>query len=56
MNANTLTIARLVLLLAGIGCFAYSMNTGNATARWIAIGLVATALLLRIVGRLLNRP
>ena len=56
MNQGTLTVVRLALLLAGIACFAYSMNAGNGTARWVAIGCVATALLLRIVGRLLNRP
>jgi len=56
MNANTMTIARLALLLAGIASFAYSMNSGNVTARYVAIGFVAAALLLRIVERLINRP
>jgi hypothetical protein len=49
------TIARLALILAGVLCFAYSMNTGNAAARWVGIGCVAAALLIRIVTRFMNR-
>jgi hypothetical protein len=56
MNPKTLTIVRIALLLAGIGCFAYSMNSGNDMARWVAIGCVVAALLVRVVGKLVNRP
>jgi hypothetical protein len=49
------TILRLALILAGVLLFAYSLNTGNAMARWVAIGCVAAALLIRIVTRLMNR-
>jgi len=56
MSGNTVTIARIALLLAGIASFAYSMNSGNVTARWVAIGCVASALLLRIVDKLIKRP
>lgn len=56
MNANYITGVRIALLLAGIGAFAYSMNSGNDMARWVGIGCVAAALLVRIVTRFTNRP
>jgi hypothetical protein len=52
MNAATLTIARLVLILVGVGCFAWSLNTGNQVFQYVAIGCVAAALALRIVARM----
>ena len=56
MNPNVITAVRVALLLAGIGCFAYSMNSGNDMARWVGIGCVAAALLVRIVARFSKRP
>ncbi len=50
-----MTIARLVLILAGIAAFAYSMNSGEDWGRWVAIGCVAAALALRIVERIAKR-
>jgi hypothetical protein len=55
MNPTVMMAARIALLLAGIACFAYSMNSGSDIARWVAIGCVAAALLLRVVGRLVGR-
>jgi uncharacterized BrkB/YihY/UPF0761 family membrane protein len=46
-----ITIARIALLLVGIACFAYALNTRTDWARWVAIGCVAVALLLRFVDR-----
>jgi hypothetical protein len=49
------TIARLALIVAGVLAFGYSLNTGNQVARWVAIGCVVGALLLRMISRLMNR-
>ncbi|HYW30713.1 MAG TPA: hypothetical protein VE869_04330 [Gemmatimonas sp.] len=55
MSASPLMIARVSLLLTGIAAFAYSINTGNDMVRYVAIGCIAAALLLRIVSRLTGR-
>ncbi len=55
MIGSPMTIARLVLIVAGIGAFAYSMNTGVDWGRWVAIGCVAAALALRVVERIARR-
>ncbi|MES2525061.1 MAG: hypothetical protein V4617_20350 [Gemmatimonadota bacterium] len=55
MNVTPLTIARLALLLAGIVAFAYALNTGSRTMQYVAVGCVAAALLLRVIGRLTGR-
>ncbi len=49
-----MTVARLVLLLAGVIIFGYSLNTGTTWARYLAIGLVAVALLTRLLERLMR--
>ena len=43
---------RIGLILGGVVAFAVALRTGNEIARWVGIGLVAVALLLRFVGRL----
>lgn len=55
MIGSPMTIVRLALILAGIGAFAYSMNTGADSGRWVAIGCVAAALALRIAERIAKR-
>ena len=50
-----MNIARLALILAGVLAFAYSMNADAPWARWVAIGCVASALVLRLVERLARR-
>ena len=43
--------ARMALLLVGVLAFMYSMREENEIARWVGIGCVVVALLLRFVGR-----
>lgn len=40
---------RLALLIIGIGAFAFALRNDNEIARWVGIGCVAIALLLRFV-------
>ena len=49
-----ITIAKLVLAVAGIAVFYYGWQTGQQPVRWIGIGLVFAAVLLRFLGR--RRP
>lgn len=42
---------RMALLLVGVLAFMYALRSENEVARWISIGCVATALLLRFVRR-----
>lgn len=44
-------VVRLLLLGAGIIAFTLAVRTDNELARWLSIGLVATALVLRFVKR-----
>ena len=44
-------VAKIVIALAGIAVFFMSVRTDSEVLRWIGIGLVAVAFLLRFVGR-----
>lgn len=44
-------IAKLVMAGAGIAIFLMGVRTQNDLLRWIGIGLVTVAFLLRFVGR-----
>ena len=46
-----LVIARLALLLAGIVLFLVGIRTGHDLYRYVAIGLLAVAVILRFVDR-----
>ena len=46
-----LVVARLALLLAGIALFLMGIRTGQDTYRYVAIGLLAVAVILRFVDR-----
>jgi hypothetical protein len=46
-----LTRAKLGLAVAGLLCFAFGMRTNDARLRWVGVGLVAVAWLLRFVRR-----
>ena len=48
---NQVTIAKLALGIAGVTIFALSMRPGMERLRWVAIGLLAVAFLLRFLGR-----
>ena len=55
MTAQFSTIARLVFILLGVLCFAYSLNSGSMVARWVAIGFVFAAIAVRAIGRVIKR-
>jgi hypothetical protein len=46
-----IAIAKLVLAAAGIAVFYYGWQTGQQPVRWIGIGLVFAAVLLRFLRR-----
>ena len=48
MNA---THAKIALALAGILVWAYGYSTERAQVRWLGIGLLATAFVLRFIAR-----
>ncbi len=39
------------MIVAGAVAFAYAMRSGTEWARWVGIGLVGAALLLRFIGK-----
>ena len=45
------TIAKLVLAVAGLAVFYYGWQSGQQEVRWIGIGLVFAAVLLRFLVR-----
>ena len=49
-----ITIAKLALAAAGIVVFLIGFRTGQQELRWLGIGLVFVAVLLRFMGR--RRP
>ncbi len=49
---NGLVLFRLLLLVAGMLCFGLGLRQGTDTLRWVGIGLIGGALVVRIVGRL----
>ena len=50
-----LVVARLALLLAGIALFLIGIRTGQDPYRYVAIGLLGVAVILRFVDRNRNR-
>ena len=49
MDMDRLTVAKIALALAGVGIFAYGIRSEDSVVRWIGIGLVIAAFLLRFV-------
>lgn len=45
-----IVVARIVVAVAGIIVWAYGARYDHATARWIGIGFIAAAMLLRFAG------
>ena len=48
---SPLVVARLALLLAGIVLFVMSIRTGQDPYRYVAIGLLVVAVIIRFVDR-----
>ena len=46
---DRVTVAKVACALAGLGIFAYGIRTDNNVVRWVGIGLVIVAFLLRFV-------
>ena len=44
---DRLTIIKVAFAFAGIGIFAYGVRTENSVVRWVGIGFVVVAFLLR---------
>ena len=44
---DRLTVTKIALALAGVGMFAYGVRSEDNLVRWIGIGLVVVAFLLR---------
>jgi len=44
---DRMTVAKLALALAGVGSFAFGVRYDDTVVRWIGIGLVVVAFLLR---------
>ena len=44
---DRITVAKIALALAGVGMFAYGIRSEDDVVRWIGIGLVVIAFLLR---------
>jgi hypothetical protein len=42
-----MTVAKLALALAGVGSFAFGVRYDDTLVRWVGIGLVVVAFLLR---------
>lgn len=53
--SQQLVWVRLLLGLIGVAFFLWSLRTGTDWARWVAIGCLAVAVLLRFVDRMLQR-
>lgn len=50
------TTAKLVIAVAGVAVFLTGVRLELEVVRWVGIGLVAVAFLLRFVGRKSDRP
>jgi hypothetical protein len=46
---DRITVAKIALALAGVGMFAYGIRSEDNLVRWVGIGLVVVAFLLRFV-------
>src|SRR4029453_19132366 len=44
---DRITVAKIALALAGVGIFAYGIRSEDNLIRWVGIGLVVVAFLLR---------
>jgi hypothetical protein len=44
---DRMTVAKLALALAGVGSFAFGVRYDDTLVRWVGIGLVVVAFLLR---------
>ena len=44
---DRITVAKIALALAGVGMFAYGIRSEDNLVRWVGIGLVVVAFLLR---------
>ena len=44
---DRMTVAELALALAGVGSFAFGVRYDDTLVRWVGIGLVVVAFLLR---------
>ena len=48
---SQLTIAKLALAIAGIVVWWYGVQAANRMLTWVGVGLLATAVVLRFLGR-----
>ena len=48
---DRLTVTKIALALAGVGMFAFGIRSEDNVVRWIGIGLVVVAFLLRFFKR-----
>ena len=48
---DRITVTKIALALAGVGMFAYGVRSEDTVVRWIGIGLVVVAFLLRFFKR-----
>ena len=46
---DRVTVAKIALALAGVGTFAFGIRSENTVIRWVGIGFVVLAFLLRFV-------
>ena len=52
---NGLVLFRLLLLVAGMLIFGLGIRQGSDTLRWIGVGCIGGALIVRIVGRVAGK-
>ncbi|HET7458726.1 MAG TPA: hypothetical protein VFJ74_13850 [Gemmatimonadaceae bacterium] len=46
---SPLTVVKIALAVAGVAFFGYGVRVDSTTARWVGIGFVAVAAVLRFV-------
>ena len=46
---DRITVLKIALALAGVGLFAYGVRSDDTVVRWVGIGCVVAAFLLRFV-------
>lgn len=46
---DRLTLAKVALVIVGVGVFAFGVRSEETVIRWVGIGLVIVAFLLRFV-------
>jgi Na+(H+)/acetate symporter ActP len=46
---DRVTVAKIAFALAGVGTFAYGIRTEDTIIRWVGIGFVVLAFLLRFM-------